>query len=278
MIRIVSDTSTLYTPEQGKQMGIDISPLQVTINNQTYRELSEITTDEFIPMVKAGSIPSSSQPIIGEVIQCYEQYPDDEIINISMADGLSGTYLSALGAKDGLANHENIHVVNSRTLCGPHRYLLQMAMKEVEKGSTVSEILEKLEEKMATEKSFLMPQDFEFLKRGGRLTPLAAKIGGLLKIQPVMVKTEDGKRLEKFTVARTMTGAVNAIIDDFKKLENPESYVLYITHANVLEQAEKIKSTFLKHFPNLEIKIFQLTPVFVTQGGPGCIAIQWIQK
>ena len=38
MIRIVSDTSTLYSTSQARESGFDVSPLSVTINNQTYRE------------------------------------------------------------------------------------------------------------------------------------------------------------------------------------------------------------------------------------------------
>lgn len=278
MIKLITDTSTLYSPLEGEQLGLDVLPLQVTINQQTYREFVDIDSDAFLDLVKQGNIPSSSQPSIGEVIEHYEKYPDDEIINICMADGLSGTYLSALGAKEGLLHHEHIHVINSKTLCGPHRYLVELALKAVHAGKSVEEIKTLMQSKMDTVRSFLLPQDFDFLMRGGRLTPLAAKIGGLLKIQPVMMQTEDGTRLEKYTVARTFSGGINALIKEFQNLSEPERYRVYISHANVKEQAEKIKESFLKKFPDLEIEVLKLSPAFITQGGPGCIAIQWIMN
>ena len=85
---------------------------------------------EFVEIVRAGNVPASSQPPVGGVIENYEKYPEDDIINICMADGLSGTYQSALGAKAGLANESRIHVVNSATLCGPHRYMVQETLKK----------------------------------------------------------------------------------------------------------------------------------------------------
>lgn len=278
MIKLITDTSTLYSPLEGEQLGLDVLPLQVTINQQTYREFVDIDSDAFLDLVKQGNIPSSSQPSIGEVIEHYEKYPDDEIINICMADGLSGTYLSALGAKEGLLHHEHIHVINSKTLCGPHRYLVELALKAVHAGKSVEEIKTLMQSKMDTVRSFLLPQDFDFLMRGGRLTPLAAKIGGLLKIQPVMMQTEDGTRLEKYTVARTFSGGINALIKEFQNLSEPERYRVYISHANVKAQAEKIKESFQKKFPDLEIEVLKLSPAFITQGGPGCIAIQWIMN
>lgn len=278
MIRLVTDTSTLYTPSQGEELGVDINPLIVTIKNKTYKEFINITTDEFLKMVKEGNVPISSQPAIGEVMESYEKYPDDDIVNICMADGLSGTYASALGAKNGLPNEDKIHIVNTRTLCGNQRYMFECALQMVKENCSLEALLAMLEEKITHQKSFLLPQDFDFLKRGGRLTPLAATIGGLLKIQPVMTQTEDGTRLEKFTIARTFTGAVNAVLKEFQKLENPHLYRLYISHAGVASQAEKIKNAFLGAFPNLDFDILELSPAFITQGGPDCLAIQWVLK
>ena len=90
MIRIVSDSSSLYSKSEGIENGIIIAPLAVTINGHTYKEYEDIKTKEFVDIINEGHIPSSSQPSIGEVLEIYDQYKDDEIINISMADGLSG--------------------------------------------------------------------------------------------------------------------------------------------------------------------------------------------
>ena len=275
MIKIITDSSTLYRMEEAKEKELDVMYLNVTINGKSYKEFVEMSPENFLDLIKEGGIPSSSQPSIGEVMELYEKYENNEIIDICMADGLSGTYQSALGAKAGLDNSENIHVVNTRTLCGPHRFLVDHALQMVKDNKSVDEILESLDQHINTIKSFLLPQDFDFLRRGGRLTPLAAKVGGLLKIQPVMGQTEDGCRLEKFTIARTFNGAIQTVLKEFQKEEDPTSFNVYISHAGVLGQAEKVKETFLKQYPNLNIEILQLSPAFITQGGPGCIAIQW---
>lgn len=277
MIKLMTDTSALIMPKDGKEMGLDVLPLCVSINGKTYQEFVEMNSETFLKEIAAGNIPSSSQPPIGQVIEIYEKYPEDEIVNICMADGLSGTYLSAVGAKSGLANHEHIHVLNTKTLCGPHMHLVKDAIKAIQNDCTLEELMTLLGNKIETVRSFLMPQDFEFLKRGGRLTPLAAKVSGLLKIQPVLAQTPDGTRLEKLTIARTFSGAVNSIIKEFAtSVKDPENYHIYISHADVLAQAKKVKESFVKQFPQTKIDILDLSPAFITQGGPGCIAVQWI--
>ena len=118
MIRIVADSSTLYSVSDGKTKGINIAPLSVTIDNKTYKEFEEIQSKEFVEIIKEGHLPMSSQPSIGDVLEIYNNYPDDEIINITMADGLSGTYNSACIAAQMLDNPERVSVINSKTLCG----------------------------------------------------------------------------------------------------------------------------------------------------------------
>lgn len=279
MVKIISDSSTMFNAKEGREQGITISPLSVIIDGKSYRELEEITGKEFIRFIDKGLIPSTSQPSIGEKMHLYETLAkEDEIIDITIADGLSGTYHSACAAKDDSPHNENIHVYNAKTLCGPHRYLVLKAVDLANKGYTAKEIIQELETLQPYEKSFLIPNDFSFLKRGGRLTPLSATIGGLLKIVPVMTLTEDKSKLEKFTVKRTFSKAIAEIDKCFHEMQVDKTYYMTITHAENEELAKKVASHMREEFPDTEIEIFPLTPAFIAQGGPGCIAIQVIKK
>ncbi len=277
-MRIITDTGALLTPQEGAKIGVDVLPLHVIINNKSYKEFVDIDSHTFLKMVKEGHIPSSSQPSVGEALNLFEKYSDEEILVINMADGLSGTYQSVLGAKMIIENHDHIHVMNSMTLCGPQKYLVEKAVQLREKGLTLENIKRELYKSIASEKSFLIPQDFGFLKRGGRLTPLAATVGGMLKITPVMVKTKDAKRLEKYTIKKTVRMAVKEVIKAFQEMNVDENYKIYVTHAGVLEQAKGVVDQLQSVFQNVMIELYDLSPVFIAQGGPGCIAIQTIHK
>lgn len=276
-MRIITDSGSLYSPEQGQKLGIDVLPLHVVINQKSYKEFVDIQGNEFLEMIKAGGVPSSSQPPIGETMEVFEKYPDEELLVINMADGLSGTYQSTVSAKESVDNSQNIHVINSMTLCGPQKYLVEKAIRLKEQGLEIEKIMKEIHKSIASERSFLIPQDFNFLKRGGRLTPLAATVGGMLKIIPVMTKTKDGKRLEKFTMKKTLKGAIKEIIKDFQSMEVDEDYKIYVSHAGVLEQAQAVKEQIQKSFEKVKIELLDLSPAFITQGGPGCIAIQTIR-
>lgn len=277
MVQIITDSSPLYHPEEGKKLGFEVIPLCVNIGDFEGRDLL-VDMNEFYDRIKKGGIPKSSQPPIGEVYDMYEKYEDSEIINISMADGLSGTYQSACSAKEMLDDNSKVTVVNSKTLCGPHRYMVEKAQKMKEEGHTAKEILEWLEYIKEKTESFLIPQDFDFLRRGGRLTPVAAALGSVLKLKPIMILTEDGKKLDKFAVKRTMRSAVDAVISHLKTRNLDARHILYISHADALDDAKKIMAQMKEIFTEVEVQILDLGAAFVTQGGPKCVAIQYIEK
>ena len=128
MVRIISDTSTLYSTAQAEEAGFHVSPLSVTIAGKSYREFDEISAEEFVAIIREGHMPTSSQPANGEVEALYDSYAGEEIVNVAMAAGLSGTYNSAVAAAELCEHGDKITVVNTRTLCGPHRYLVEQAV------------------------------------------------------------------------------------------------------------------------------------------------------
>ncbi|MEG0323119.1 MAG: DegV family protein, partial [Raoultibacter sp.] len=113
-------------------------------------------------------------------------------------------------------------------------------------------------------------------RRGGRLTPLAAKFAHLLKAVPVMIQTEDGTRLERFAVSRRFNKALVAIAEDLATQNLTEAHYIGVSHADNLAQAQLTHDFLHEAFPQCRMGIFELGPAFITQGGPGCIAIQAI--
>ncbi|MBQ6835945.1 MAG: DegV family protein [Clostridia bacterium] len=280
MIKIIADTSTLLSSAQAKEKCFTVAPLSVTVNGATYKELDEISSMDFVKIVREGHIPTSSQPAIGDILALFDGADaSDDVINIAMAHGLSGTYQSACSAAEMSKNKDNITVINSKTLCGPHRYMVEKAQKMVENGCTKDEIIAAVNKCVENGLSFLIPEDFDFLRRGGRLAPLASFIGGALKLVPVMTLTEDCTRLIKAGLVRNFQKALNdIIIPELKKDGTDENYLITISHADNMKRAEIAKAELMKHFPNTEIEIVLLTPAFITQGGPGCVAIQSVLK
>lgn len=277
MAIIISDTSTMYSTDEARKVGFAVSPLAVTIAGESYRELDEMTHDRFVSIIHEGHMPVSSQPAIGEVMALYEEFAGEEIVNIAMADGLSGTYSSAVAAAKSCDNENDITVINSRTLCGPHRYLVERAAQLAKEGLNAKEIVAKVGEMMDTAKSFLLPADYDYLRRGGRLSPLVSFVGKTIRLAPVLTQSDDGRQLTMSGVKRSFKQAVAHIAKQLEAHGVGEGWRIYITHAACEQLALDAKSMLAEQFPAAAYDVFPLTPAFITQGGPGCVAIQVIR-
>lgn len=276
-MKIVADTATLYSPEEGAQMDVTIIPVGVEIDGVAYKDYVEISCEEFLQKVAEGGVPRSSQPAIGELIDVFEGTQEETIV-LTVGDGLSGAYQNAVGAKNSMDENEHIHILDSKSLAGPHRYLVKKAVALREKCQDIETIIKELQKSIDSSVSFVIPTDFDFLKRSGRLTPVAAKIGNMIKIVPVMTQTEDRKRIELFAIKRSSKKAVEAIINHLKSMKVDAEYIISVGHAGAQEKAKEVASQIRNHFQETLIEILHLSPALMTHGGPGCITIQAIRK
>ncbi len=275
MVHIVSDTSTLYSTTQAREAGFTVAPLTVTIAGKSYREFDEISSEEFVEIIRQGHMPTSSQPAIGEVEDMYNQFPGEEIINVTMALGLSGTYTSAVAAAQMCDHADKISVINTRTLCGPHRYMVERAVQWAKEGLSRESILEKLNYLMDSAKSYLVPADFDYLRRGGRLSPLVSYVGKAANLTPIMTQTDNGERLTVAGIRRGYSHAVKYITEQLGKVGVGKGWQVQISHAGAPEKAELALKVLKETMPEAEYRIYPLSPAFITQGGPGCVAIQY---
>ena len=276
-MKIIADTAALISPGAGKALGVDIVPVCVLVDGQSYRDYEEISGAEFLNLVNNGGVPTSSQPALGDLLDVMEG-SDEEMLFITVGDGLSGAYQTAVAARNSLDENSRIRIVNSKTLAGPMRYLVKKAVLLKQQGVNAIEIEAALQPGIESSVSFVVPADFDFLKRSGRLTPLAAKIGGALRLLPVLTQTKDKTRITPVSVKRTWKSAIETIMQRLEDHAVNENWLISICHAGTPDKAEEFAEKFRARFPASEVEVLELSPALMTHGGPGCIVVQAIIK
>ena len=118
-----------------------------------------------------------------------------------------------------------------------------------------------------------------YLRRGGRLSAAVAFIGKTIKLSPVMTLTEDCRRLTASAVKRSFKQALAHVADELAKREMGDGtgWRIYVVHGEAPEKAEEAKGILAACYPKAEYVLSTLTPAFITQGGPGCVAVQSIK-
>jgi DegV family protein with EDD domain len=270
-MKILTDTGSLLSKEKADILDVALIALQVEIKGKNYRDYFDITTTDFIKAIADGT-PISSQPAIGEVMEVFEKAKDG--IYIAMTSGLSSTYSSAAAL---VHEFPNMTIFNSMTLAGTQGYMVEKAA-ELAKSLNTEEIIIKLNHLISESKSYLIPVDFNYLKRNGRLSAMAALMSGFLKIKPIVYHSPGMEKLEKFGVGRTWTQAIDSIIADMHKNNVSSRHKVFVSHSDNEEIADKFIERLKSNFENLDVTKLLLSPAMTTQGGPGCIAIQYILK
>lgn len=276
-MRIITDTATLIPPCESQNYGLTVMPVSVVINNRTYQDYSEISTEDFLKQVKAGGVPSSSQPAIGDILDALDS-TDEELLFLTVGDGLSGAYQTAMGARNLAQNPDRIHILDSKTLGGPLRYLAKKAAALKDQQWSIEQITEHLQHCIDSSASFVIPEDFEFLKRSGRLAPFTAKVGSALKLLPILTQTKDKKRICPIGIKRSWKSAVELVLQQLQSMDIGANYLISVCHAGAPQRAEQVLQQVKERFATAEAEILELSPALTTHGGPGCIVIQAICK
>ena len=274
-MKIITDTSSLLSPAMGTELGLTVVPVGVAIDGKTFQDYTEITGEEFLDRVAAGGVPSSSQPAIGDMLDAMES-SDEETLVLTVGDGLSGAYQTAMSARNLLEDSQRVHVLNSKTLAGALQHLVKKAVALKNAGLDICQINEQLCRGIESSRSFVIPEDFEFLRRSGRLTPLAARIGSSLKLLPVLTQTGDKTRITPVGVRRRWNSALEMVFQRLEQIEGGAGYKLFVCHGGAPQRAAEVLELVRQRFPAAETEALALSPALMTHGGPGCIVIQAI--
>lgn len=277
-VQIVTDSCALLNDEEAEALGVIVTPILMNLDGNTYRDNVEMSHEEFYRLLKLGARATTSQPYIGDVIDAFKRGLENakRVLHISISEGLSGTYQNAMMAAR-MVDEARITIINSKTICGTQRYLVEKAAKLAKLGRSAEDIAKSLRESIADMQSFLIAVDFSYIARSGRLSKAAAVIGSLLRIKPVLRLNDEGTRIEKYAIARTMSHAIDMITDGLIRKGADAMHRFYICHGDNLEAAKKAAERIRERIQGAAVEILLLSPTLAAHGGPGCITIHHIR-
>ena len=98
----------------------------------------------------------------------------------------------------------------------------------------------------------------------------------MVGLAPIMTQTDDGCRLTVASIRRGYNAAVKYVAEALQKKGIGEGWRVYIAHAAEADKVELTLKTLTQALPGANIQVVDLSPAFITQGGPGCLAIQYV--
>ncbi|MCC0783280.1 DegV family protein [Clostridioides sp. ES-S-0108-01] len=187
-IKLICDSLCDIPDEISEKDYIEIVPLTVIFNDREYIEGVDIKKEEFYKKVKEiKQIPKTSQATYMEFKEVFDKVIEEGyyIICLTGAANASGTFQSAMIAKNDVDENEKIHIFDTRNLSlGSGQYVIK-ACELLEEGLGFEEIIEELENTRSSVRLLFAPYTLDFLKQSGRVPVATALIGNMLNIKPI---------------------------------------------------------------------------------------------
>ena len=284
-VAIMTDSNSGITQKEANELGIFVLPMPFTINGQEFEEDINLTQDEFYDKLMTGAEVFTSQPAAGEVTKFFDNILKeyDQIVHIPMSSGLSGSCQTALMLIEDEYKGK-VYVVDSQRISVTQKWDVLDALALSKQGKDAKEIHDILMDNKLNASIYITVNTLEYLKKGGRITPAAAALGGLLKIKPIL--TIQGEKLDSFQKTRTMAKAskimIDAITKDIKERiddsEDMSNTHIMIAYTYDKDQALEFKKQVEEIFPNHEVICDPLSLSVACHIGPHSLAIAACKK
>ena len=234
---------------------VEVVPLTISFGGKDYIDDQNLNIQEFLSDMNKNQVAGKTTcPSIQAWLDALEG--TEKAIIVTMTSGMSGTFSSALQAKNMYEEKHpssQIIVVDSRS-AGPELTIVLHGIEKMIQGDIRFVDLEEeiAEFRMHTHLLFIL-QSLHNLSLNGRVSPAAAKIAGLLKINLIGTASKDGK-LEPLTKARGMKKAIRELLK-YMKDDNYHGGEVIIDHCENERDAETIKEKLQAEYPDAQITI-----------------------
>lgn len=273
-IKIITDSTSDILPDDAAKSGIEIVPLKVSFGEEEYIDKFTITNDEFYQKLKKSRrLPTTTLVNPEQFVDVFNRHGDEDILGIFISSKLSGTYQSAVIAKE-LVGRENIYLIDSGTVTIGMILLIYHAVRMKDEGKTAEEIYKEIIALASRISIYAVIDTLEYLVKGGRLSAAQGLLGGALGIKPI-IRVKDGV-IQNVGKARGVAKAIAHLEEELFRKGLVDS-AMPIAFAHFENQSGL--DIFMKCFPsNGQRYVSSIGSVVGTHSGPGVSAIAFFEQ
>lgn len=260
--------------------GIKVLRSSVNFKNEVLVDGIDIKADEFYARIRKitnkEDIPSTSAPALSDIYDAFDSFVEEgytHVIHFPISFELSSTGPTVKQVSEEYKDKLDVTVINTKTACYMQGYLALNAYEMAKEGKTVEEIVERSNYLIDHIHANFAVNDLSYLVKNGRLSGAAGFIGTLLRINPILELTKEGKIVSKEKV-KTHKRAIERLLElatESSKLY--EKKKILVLHSDESEQAKLIMEEIKKRTNSEMVEIHYITPAVGAHIGAGVIGI-----
>jgi DegV family protein with EDD domain len=271
-VRIVTDSTADLPPGEAERLGITVVPLYVRFGDEVYRDRVDISEDEFYARLERDTVhPGTTQPTPEDFAKVYRELAKqaDGIVSIHISSKLSGTYSSALQAKEVVGDICRIEVIDSLWASMGLGWLAMGAAAAASAGKGMQQIAEEVRATIPCIKYMGMFDTLKYLYLGGRIGKAKCLLGSALNIKPLLT-LKDGE-FHAVGRARTRSKGLERLFEFARGAGGGQDFV--VVHSTTPDDAQALAGRLACDFPKARIIVARLGPVLGVHTGPGTMFV-----
>ena len=282
---IVSCCSTAdLSKEHLDRMGVPYASFSYFIDGKEYEDdlFETLSPDDFYRQIDEGAQPTTTQVAPDTYERLWEKYLKEgkDILHLALSSGISGTYQSAVIAKNTLASkypQRKIDVVDSLVASSGFGLLAAEVKERADRGISLEDNVKWINENKTKLHHWFFSTDLTSYIRGGRISKVSGFFGTKLSICPLMNVNVEGKLIPREKI-RTKKKVIQRTFEKMKEhAQNGADYTgkVYISNSNCYEDALELADLIRGYFKSLkeDVTINNIGPVIGSHTGPGTVAL-----
>lgn len=280
-IRLVIDSSSDFDIHEAQALGMSFIPMKVEWGGEQFRDQVDLDHRSFYErLIERADLPTTCQITPFEYAQVFQEVvgAGDTAVVIALSSKLSGSCQSAMMAAADFPG--KVLVVDSLNATVGEQLLIRYALRLQQSGMEAAALAEELDRVKTRIRLIALVGTLEYLKRGGRVSAVAAAAGELLSIKPV-IAVEDGE-VKVIGKARGSRAANNLLTQLIEKCGGVDFSMPYALGYSGLSQETLDKyvadSAHLWRQHTDYLPRSPIGAVIGTHVGPGAIGAAFFQK
>ena len=281
---IFTDSCCDIKPELLQQWGVPYANMTFSFDGEDKEYIgTDISNHDFYDRMRQGAHARTAAINADTFARAFTPILEEgkDILYVAFSSGLSTTVNSAHMAADDLKESypdRKIVIMDTLAASAGGGLMVYMAIAKKNQGATIEENAAYMESLVPQHCIWFTVDDLEYLKRGGRVSPLVAFAGGVLGIKPILQMDGEG-HLVKVSTARGRKKAIEALAEKYAELSYEEKNTpIFISHAEAENDAKQLADILMQRHGVEVTLITEIGPVIGSHAGPGTIALFFIGK
>jgi len=287
MLRIFVDSDMDFTPEKAAEYGFSLISMPYSIDGKTvfpYEDFEVFDQKAFYDRLREGVIPTTSAIGAEKYMEYFEPVFEagSDILYIHFSAAMSATFAALDDAIRRLQikyPDRKFYEVDTLAITTLSYNIACAAGDLYKKGATAEQIVEFVEKERQHFAMYFFADDLKFFKHSGRVSGLAATMGTMLGIRPIIYIGDEGKMVS-IGKERGRIKAMEKLVSYVRELgKDISEHRIVIGHTDCEELALEVKQMLLDNLDSrLNIELMVVNPTAGSHCGPNGVGISFYAK